>query len=559
MADYTNSSNMNLPIPTVGVDPGPDYADNVNTALTLIDSHDHTPGYGVQITPAGFNINAALNFNNQPATNVAYVTLSAQLSTPDIGTVYESGVDLFFVDGLGNNIRITQDGAVAGTPGSISNLLPPASASYNSGSQTFVWESDTGIAANMDFGAAIMRNLSPNSTFALTLQPPALSNNFTITLPTLPASSKILTIDSAGTMSAVTDVDNVTLQITSNNLGIKNNGVGNAQLADNAVTTSKIVDGSVTDAKLASDIILNNYVIISSSQSYVVPDTANFIIVSGVGGGGGGQGGGRQSTGGTGGSGGGGSIPVITGLPVTPGETLTITIGAGGTGGASGASGAAGVSGTAGGTTTITRDTTSEVIFRAEGGAAGIASPTASSWSPTVQLVAAGAGGPNSTNGSVGEDNYFATGGRVGLTGSTRGGGGGGGAGYGNGGDGGSFTTYTFTIPSSSVSAGTSYSHNGHTYIVKFSTTSSTSLKCSGTGAPLSSGTLTFVSGPTPGNIAFSAVSTGTAVADKTGMQGNPGAGGGGGAAGSVNSGDGGGVGGAGGDGQIIVYLIEKP
>lgn len=193
---------MNLIVPTVGQEPGPTFAFDVNASLTLIDMHDHSPGKGVQITPAGMNINSDLSINENFLTNVAGVNLFAQSSPPGVNTLYESGVDLFFVDGLGNNIRMTQSGGVAGTPGSIANLVPPASATYVAGSKTFVWQSGTNIAANMDFASAIFRNITPNSTFGLTLQPPAgLSSNFTLTLPTIPGSSSFLQIDTLGVIS----------------------------------------------------------------------------------------------------------------------------------------------------------------------------------------------------------------------------------------------------------------------------------------------------------------------------------------------------------------------
>lgn len=198
----TNSPNMGLIIPTVAVESGPTYAFDINNSLSIIDQHNHTAGSGVPITPAAININSALSFVNNFATNVAGVMLTAQSGTPAVGTVYESGTDLYFVDGLGNNVRITQAGGVAGSPGSISGLTAPASATYVAGSQTFVWQSNTSIAANMDAGSLLMRNLTPNSTFALTLAPPAaMGANFTITLPTPPGTTALLSMDSSGTIA----------------------------------------------------------------------------------------------------------------------------------------------------------------------------------------------------------------------------------------------------------------------------------------------------------------------------------------------------------------------
>ncbi len=200
------SPNMNLQIPVVSQEPGPQYAVDVNTSLLTIDQHNHAFGNGVQITPNGLNINADLNFQNNNATALRTVRFTPQISTitaasPDLGCLYESGVDLYYNDGAGNIVRITQSGGVAGSPGSISGLTSPASASYSAGSQTFTWQSDANTAANMDFGSAILRNITASSN-GVTLSPPAaLAADYTITLPAgLPGSASFLTIDSSGNM-----------------------------------------------------------------------------------------------------------------------------------------------------------------------------------------------------------------------------------------------------------------------------------------------------------------------------------------------------------------------
>jgi hypothetical protein len=237
----TLTPNMNLIVPGVGTEAGPDYATDINASLSIIDQHDHTNGSGVPITPSAMDINSDLTFQNNLATNVGGVNLTPLLVTPAINTIYESGVDLYFVDGSGNNVRITQSGGIAGSPGSISNLTSPASASYVSGSQTFVWQSGSSIAANMDAGSVLMRNLTPNSTFALTLQPPAaLAANYTLTLPTLPASKKMVTLSTGGVLAADYDVDNATLEVSGSNLRVKGNGIGIGQLANQSVTQDKM-------------------------------------------------------------------------------------------------------------------------------------------------------------------------------------------------------------------------------------------------------------------------------------------------------------------------------
>lgn len=236
MPNSTISPNMGLTIPTVAVDPGPDWANNINASLGVIDSHNHTPGNGVQITPSGLNINADLSMQGNDLTVARTVRFSPQVATlsvvSDIGCIYEVGLDLYYNDGNGTAIRLTQNGAIAGTPGSISGLVSPASASYSPVSHTFVFQSAALTPANIDGASLILRNLSASS-FGITLSPPnALSSDYSITLPSLPGSTLPVSISATGSMSAA--------QITT------------AQIASNAVTTALIANANVTRAKLVS-------------------------------------------------------------------------------------------------------------------------------------------------------------------------------------------------------------------------------------------------------------------------------------------------------------------
>lgn len=241
---------MSLTLPSIGITAGPDYADELNNNFSSIDQHDHTSGQGVPITPAGLNINSALSFSNNFATAVAGLTLQAQTSVSSNLTVFAISNDMYFKDGAGNNVRITQSGAVAGSPGSIANLVAPASASY--GASTFVWQSNTNIAAHMDFGSAVMRNITPNSTYALTLSPPAsLAANYALTLPALPASTKIMALTSGGTMSAPYSVDNSTVEISSNTIQVKTGGITTAQIAARTIVAGNIALNTITSDEIS--------------------------------------------------------------------------------------------------------------------------------------------------------------------------------------------------------------------------------------------------------------------------------------------------------------------
>ena len=217
MANTTISPNMGLPVPTVSVDPGPDWAENINSCLSVIDGHGHNPGSGVPVTPNGLNINIDLPFNSNNATllrSSRYSPQGAPLSAAtDIGCVYVSGVDLYYNDSLGNQVRITQSGAVSGSAGTITGLPSgTASAAYAAG--TFTFQSATNTPANMAVGPiAIGRNSAASKT--VTLAPNAgQASNYSWTFPaSLPAATDYVTLDSSGNLSynTATGTGNVVL------------------------------------------------------------------------------------------------------------------------------------------------------------------------------------------------------------------------------------------------------------------------------------------------------------------------------------------------------------
>jgi hypothetical protein len=228
MANTNQSNNMLLPVPAVGTDAGPQYATDLNNCLTIIDSHDHSQGHGVQIGPSGLNINSDLSFAGNNAINIRTARFTPQnsilnpVATPsDIGCLYEVRNDLYFSNGAGLQIQITNSSGVAGSPGSIANLTPPASASYVALNETFVFQADTNIAANLDVASIVLRNTTVSST-GLTLSPPSpIGANYTLTLPAVPAQQSFMTLDASGAMAAPWTVDNSTIKIQANQLVVQ--------------------------------------------------------------------------------------------------------------------------------------------------------------------------------------------------------------------------------------------------------------------------------------------------------------------------------------------------
>lgn len=215
---------MNLVVPVVDVEIGPNWANDLNASLLTIDSHTHLPGSGVLITPAAMNINADLAFNiSNNAISLRSVRFSPQVSpignATDIGCIYEAGVDLYYNDGSGNQIRITQSGSVAGSAGTITGLPSgTASAAYQSGSGTFQFQQSTSTGANLDVATLIVRYPgsypTPSGNYIAIEAPTSLASGYALTLPALPGQTNVMTLGSTGIISSVT-WDQVGVNMTS--------------------------------------------------------------------------------------------------------------------------------------------------------------------------------------------------------------------------------------------------------------------------------------------------------------------------------------------------------
>jgi hypothetical protein len=98
MGNTNLSINMNLPIPVPGVDPGPDWALNLNSCLTLLDGHNHSPGEGVLINPSGMDITSDLDFGGNNATSLRSTRFTVQSapfsSSLDVNCLYDVNGDL---------------------------------------------------------------------------------------------------------------------------------------------------------------------------------------------------------------------------------------------------------------------------------------------------------------------------------------------------------------------------------------------------------------------------------------------------------------------------------
>jgi hypothetical protein len=242
----TITPNMSLvlanPAGSSNPEPGPQYAADNNESFTIIDSHNHSPGSGVQITPAGLNINTNLTFQNNSATNVYGVQFSVPAASSNLTFLYtnaQSGggiTDLFYNDGAGNVIALTKAGEVNATIAS----LPGES--YAGG--TFTWKQGAGSTtpANFDIGSITIRPNVAATTYGVVLGPPSgISSQYNIQLPFVPGSTGIMRLDSSGNMSATLQPDNSTIVISSNTLQVPTGGITGTQIATSTVTKNNLV------------------------------------------------------------------------------------------------------------------------------------------------------------------------------------------------------------------------------------------------------------------------------------------------------------------------------
>ena len=139
---------MGLTLPTPETTIGPTWANQLNTALTSIDRHDHTSGNGDRIPIAGLNINDNLNLGAYNIENVTDLTLVNQGSNSATNnTVFVKNGELYFLDGSGQDVQLTTGGTVnyGGASGNITGMTGSARVEYDVGTKTYDFIQDNGV------------------------------------------------------------------------------------------------------------------------------------------------------------------------------------------------------------------------------------------------------------------------------------------------------------------------------------------------------------------------------------------------------------------------------
>lgn len=361
IAETVISPNMNLTVPVTGVTPGPQWANDINSCMTTIDQHDHTPGNGVPISSSALSITSDLSLDNNALTDVEAVVFTAQSSFGSNQAVYVISPDLIYNDGNGNVVRITQNGSVSGSSGTITGLPSgTASASYQAGSGTFQFQSSTNTPANGSFASVVIAQQTTSPNIITLKSPTSLASSYNVTFPTaVPSFTSLLTMSTSGVLSTV---------------------------AYKAPTVQKFTSGSGT---------------------YTLPTSPSPLYIRLIMVGGGGGGGGNTSDGGAGGdstfgsntAGGGGGGQAVAADYGGAGGTPTLAAGfsgvatAGGGGGGGGGDSGTPVSGGAGGSSALGGGARATLTPNTAGSAGGTNSGGGGSGSSSLTSSTGGGGG----------------------------------------------------------------------------------------------------------------------------------------------------------------------
>lgn len=255
----STTPNMNLVLPTVGKNgtAGPDWATYLDTALTKVDSHDHTSTNGVKVPTAGLNINADLSMASFSLSSLKSAGLSNNTSSiTTTTTAYAKNGELYFVDAAGNQVQITSGGSInVASLGTIGGDFSTSTATvtYSSTSKGFTFKQDSTKTADIAAGSYFMYENVASANYVKLKSPTSLASSYDLTFFTaLPASTLPVSLSSTGALSSgqittaqITDANVTTVKIADAN-------VTTTKIADGNVTTAKIADGSVTQAKRAS-------------------------------------------------------------------------------------------------------------------------------------------------------------------------------------------------------------------------------------------------------------------------------------------------------------------
>lgn len=251
MTSTTNTPLMNMALPIPSVEVGPDWASQLNAAFNLVDSHDHTTGKGSKIPTSALNVNALLDMGGFDVIGLRSTRFKNQTiafsAVADKSCLYVLNGELYFRDEVGNNVKMTNSGAVdVSGSGNITGMgSTTASVVYVDLLKTFTFYQNTGIAAKVSVGPLKIYEAVSSGKYVQIKTTTGLASSYDLTLPAaLPAAEYPVFVDASGNMSM--------RQIVAGDIGF---AIGTSQLSDLAVTEIKLAALSVSAAKIQSNAV----------------------------------------------------------------------------------------------------------------------------------------------------------------------------------------------------------------------------------------------------------------------------------------------------------------
>lgn len=210
---------MNLTYPTVGASSGT-WGTMLNTAIAVLEEHDHTSGNGVQVPTAGINIDANLSFGGFAATSLTYTAFGGVTTTSAANaSVFRNsanneltwkttgGVAVQITNGTGLNTSLL--GGITGDYTTTS-----ADVEYVDAEKAYEFKQAEGpdFWAKLKTGDILLHETASGITTRVTLKSPGtLASNYDWIFPTgLPGSTSLLTLSSAGQVAATLTPPTVT-------------------------------------------------------------------------------------------------------------------------------------------------------------------------------------------------------------------------------------------------------------------------------------------------------------------------------------------------------------
>ncbi len=200
--------NMSIVLPALGGDSG-SWDDKLNDALTLVDSHDHTSGAGVQVPSAGLNIDADLSFGGFTISSLGKLSFTA-ITAPVSGSknlfVNTSDNELYWRSNGGTNVKLTSGTSinttlVGGIVGDYTSV--GAAVAYDDANDRYTFKQQSGTWARLASGDVRLYETGTSESVYVGLKAPgALAASYDITMPlAVPSTTGFVRMSSGGVLS----------------------------------------------------------------------------------------------------------------------------------------------------------------------------------------------------------------------------------------------------------------------------------------------------------------------------------------------------------------------